>query len=277
MKTIAIMNDKRGVGKTVTAINLAEILVKEHQKRVVLVDCDGQMNLTRFFFPEFEPERAPTVADVLTREHEPYWRENVIQVCEGLDLLPGSPALYDLDLLAIRDRLGDPYALERFCGVADYDGEADYFIFDCPPGYTLASVSALIAAEEVIVPMPADGLSFGGIMDIKRQLERFWERLTCSGPQIGRVLVTQWQDSERVRQGAELLKQMGIPAFKTVIRSPTACRIGSAATTQDYQRWVQEYLEGWNTGGNEGEELCVGERGRCFKRTRTPRKEGAGE
>ena len=53
MRTIAIMNNKGGVGKTVTAINTADILVREHHKRVVLADCDGQMNLTRFYLPEF--------------------------------------------------------------------------------------------------------------------------------------------------------------------------------------------------------------------------------
>ncbi|BAK99941.1 hypothetical protein OBV_27430 [Oscillibacter valericigenes Sjm18-20] len=57
MRTIAIMNNKGGVGKTVTAINLADILVHDYHKRVVLVDCDGQMNLTRFYQPEFDPEQ----------------------------------------------------------------------------------------------------------------------------------------------------------------------------------------------------------------------------
>ena len=56
MKTIAIMNNKGGVGKTVTAINLADILIQDYRKRVLLADCDGQMNLTRFFLPEYDPE-----------------------------------------------------------------------------------------------------------------------------------------------------------------------------------------------------------------------------
>lgn len=259
MKTIAIMNNKGGVGKTVTAINLADILVRDYHKRVVLADCDGQLNLTRFFFPEFNPTDGGTVAEVLTGEHEPYWRENVIEVFEGLDLLPGSPALYDLDLLAIRDGLGDPHALARFCRAAAEEGETDYFIFDCPPGYTLASVSALIAAGEVVIPMLVDGFSFAGMMDMKDQLAS----LQRSGPQIAGVLVTQWHNSDVVRQGESLVRGLGVPVFKTAIRrtdkvpestfdrQPIVRYSPGSAAAQDYRRWVREYL-GEELGHEEG-------------------------
>ena len=74
MKTIAIMNNKGGVGKTVTAVNLADILVRRYRKRVLLVDCDGQMNLTRFYLPEFDPEVSLTLAEVV-RQGEKLVRE----------------------------------------------------------------------------------------------------------------------------------------------------------------------------------------------------------
>ena len=250
MKTIAIMNNKGGVGKTVTATNLADILVRDYHKRVVLADCDGQVNLTRFFLPEFDPEDGGTVAEVLTGTHEPYWRANLTEIREGLALLPGSPALYDLDLIAIRDGLRDTGALRRFREAVEEDGETDYFIFDCPPGYTLSSVSALLAADEVVVPLVIDGFSFRGMMDMKAQLES----LQRAAPEIAGVLVLQWRNSEVVKQGVELVRQMDLPMFKTVIRrtekmpestfasQPIVCYSPGSAAARDYRRWVREYL-----------------------------------
>lgn len=71
MRTIAIENLKGGVGKTVTTISLAHILVEDYHKRVLVVDCDGQCNLTRFYLGQV-PD-APTLAEVLAGAHEPYW------------------------------------------------------------------------------------------------------------------------------------------------------------------------------------------------------------
>lgn len=78
MKTIAIMNNKGGVGKTVTAINLADILVADYAQRVVLVDCDGQANLTRFFLPGADKLELTTTADVLRGDCEPLWIDNLV-------------------------------------------------------------------------------------------------------------------------------------------------------------------------------------------------------
>lgn len=248
MKTIAIMNNKGG--KTVTTINLADILVREHHKRVVLADCDGQMNLTRFFFPEFDPTNGGTVAEVLTWEEEPLWCNNLIHIREGLDLLPGSPALYDLDLLAILHGLGDTHALKQFCEAAAFDGETDYFILDCPPGYTLTSVSALTASDEVIIPSQIEGFSIAGMLNVREQLSSLKE----PAPVIAGVLVTQWHNSEVVRQGDTLIRGLGIPVFKTAIRrtdkvpestfdlQPIVSYSPGSAAAQDYRRWVREYL-----------------------------------
>lgn len=254
MKTIAIMNNKGGVGKTVTAINLAEVLVRRHGKNVVLADCDGQMNLTRFYFPGFDPETQLTVESVLRGDGESVWSENLLPVMPGLDLLCGSNGLYDLDLQAIRDGLSSPERLRDFCKCAEEDGETDFFILDCPPGYTTASVAALMAADEVVIPMTVDGFAFDGMEDMQKQIASL--RRARVGVKIAGVLITQWRNKEVVRQGEALLRSMDIPVFKQVIRRtdkvpestfervPVVQYSRGSSASQDYRAWVWELLNG---------------------------------
>ena len=153
MRTIAIMNNKGGVGKTVTAINLADILSRGYGRRVVLADCEGQMNLTRFFIPTYRPENNISVADILAGDGESVWEDNLLDL-EGreLRLLPGSSALYDMDLEAVQSGTEFSSSLVDFRQAMEEDDGADYLIFDCPPGFTVASVAALFAADWLVIP-----------------------------------------------------------------------------------------------------------------------------
>ena len=175
MRTIAIMNNKGGVGKTVTAINLADILARDHGKKVVVVDCDGQRNASRFLLPHTNLEDVITVRDLLLGEGEPLWDDNVQEVSEDFLLLPSTPALYRLDVAAI---MGNPEerqavhtkALRDFRMAIEEDGSIDFLLFDCPPGFTTSSCAALLAANEVIIPMVMDGFNFDGITDMEEQI-----------------------------------------------------------------------------------------------------------
>ena len=252
MRTIAIMNNKGGVGKTVTAINLADILVRQYKKRVVLADCDGQMNLTRFYLPSFDPEINLSMADVLRGEGESVWSENTMPIAPDLDLLPGSTGLYDLDLRAFKGEEVNPGALRFFCQAAGEDG-VDFFLFDCPPGFTAASVAALMAADEVIIPTTLDGFSITGMHDMQRQIASLQRARV--GVKIAGVLITQWHNSEVVRQGEQFLRSLGVPVFRQVIRrtdkvpestfdrQPIVQYSPGSAASQDYRAWVRELLK----------------------------------
>lgn len=251
MRAIAIMNNKGGVGKTVTAINLADILANDYKQRVVLVDCDGQANLSGFFLPG-EDMDAVTTADVLTGDCEQVWSDNLLPLGERLQLLPSSSGLYDLDLSAIKDGVSAPENVRNFVDCAREDDGADFFIFDCPPGFTTASVGALMAADEVVIPMLVDGFSFAGTQDMAQQISNL--RRANQGVRIAGVLITQWHNSDVVRQGEQLLRSMGVPVFQQTIRrtdkvpestfdrQPIVQYSPGSAASQDYRKWVAEYI-----------------------------------
>lgn len=252
MRTIAIMNNKGGVGKTVTAIALAEILVADYGKRVVVCDCDGQMNLTRFYAPQYDDDTGSSMVDILLGEGEPLWSDNLFPIKPGLDLLPGSTTLYDLDLDAFRSGRHNVRRVKEFVDAAREDNEVDFFLFDCPPGFTVASVGALMAADEVIVPLTVDGFSIYGLDTMQRQLLT----MRRTGVRLGGVLITQYHKCKVVTEGEALLRGSGFPVFQAVIRRsvkvPESTMMRQPLTeyapgnnaTKDYRAFVAELVRG---------------------------------
>lgn len=214
MRAIAIMNNKGGVGKTVTAINLADVLVNNYHQEVVLVDCDGQANLTGFYLLGME-QYVTTTADVLTGECEQVWSDNLVPLANHLQLLPSSSGLYDLDLQAIKDGVSAPERLRGFVDAAREDGDTDWMIFDCPPGYTVSSVAALLATDEVLIPVLADKFSLDGVHAVAEQAGK----LAAARPGLRvRALMTQTRTSDVVTEAEKALAAMGVRACRTKIR-----------------------------------------------------------
>ena len=252
MRTIAIMNNKGGVGKTVTAINLADILVRDYRQRVILADCDGQMNLTRFYVPDFDPETEYTMVSLLEGDGETLWSDNLLAVSKDLWLIPGSPELYTEDLEAVIE--GQDQAKTRRV--------ADFAIFDCPPGFTAASLAALLTSDEVVIPMELDGFSVSGMVTMQQQLAL----LRRSGLQVPRasVLINRWRATEFVKEVEDQLRKMAehvkISVYKQVIRKsekvpestvtgyPLAVYSPRSAAGVDFRRWVREL---WGGAGHE--------------------------
>ena len=251
MKTIAIMNNKGGVGKTVTAINLADILIQDYRKRVLLADCDGQMNLTRFFLPEYDPEVGYSMVSLLLGDGEPVWSDNVVPLRPGLNLVPGSLELYSLDLAAMSEG-EDVRQTQRMLDFAEavrQDEEVDYLIFDCPPGFTAASMAALRAADEVVIPMELDGFSIYGLSTLAEQLANLRRR--GAKARVAGVLITKKRNTEFSRSLEILVRGSGIHVFETAIRYTAKLPESTAdsrplseysfrsAAAVDYRRWVR--------------------------------------
>lgn len=251
MRAIAIMNNKGGVGKTVTAINLADILANDYKQRVVLVDCDGQANLTGFFLPG-EDMDSVTTADVLTGDCEQVWSDNLLPLGERLQLLPSSSGLYDLDLQAIKDGASAPERLRGFVDAAREDGDTDWMIFDCPPGYTVSSVAALLATDEVLIPVLADKFSLDGVHAVAEQAGK----LAAARPGLRvRALMTQVRTSDVVTEAEKVLEGMRVEVCRAKIRRtdkvpestvtllPLRQYSPGSSACQDYRALASELME----------------------------------
>ena len=252
MRTTAIMNLKGGVAKTITAVNMAAILAEKHGKRVLLIDADHQGNSSSFFHPE---DGSTTITDILTDNCEAYWAESVQESgWEGLDFLPADMRLAELDLEDVdkQERDRRHYRLREFLEAAAEDDAYDHAIIDMPPGFSAAARAALIAADEVIIPMKLDAFSADGMIAMIRQIDsirKLNEKLRFLG-----VLVTM-RRGKSTEAGIRALRESKIPVFKQSIRwtseivdesthehEPLHIYSPRCGAARDYIKFVAEYL-----------------------------------
>lgn len=242
MKAIAILNLKGGVGKTVTAVNMAHILASEHKQRVLLIDCDSQCNATEFF------GLAPTEYDVtldavLLGECEPYYAENITPTSySDLDMIPASDGLMDLDMSHIADKRVRGRVMADMCRSIREDDAYDYVIFDCPPAFNAASAAALLASDEVIIPIKLDAFSLRGLANVSRQIDNI--RRINGNIRIAGALITMWRNVPVVLEAEAKLRESGVlPVFQTV----------TAARTFYAQFAPAEYKITWDLGTGKTE------------------------
>lgn len=246
MKTISIINNKGGVGKTTTTINLGYEFSQHFNKRVILIDCDPQSNLSRFFAVE---EDEQTIAHVIfgaanLREaihHTKYENLDIIPACEDL-----KAAWTELDIP------GGELALRGI--LIEIENEYDICIIDNAPALGIGTDNALVASDEVIVPICIDTFGFWGLDKIMRDIERARRvnpRLYFDG-----CLVTRYKNDEISREVTrQMQEQDTYPVFDTHIRESDTVRRATFAgqpitenslrsgAAVDYRLWAKEYIE----------------------------------
>ncbi len=160
MRTIAVINQKGGVGKTTTALNLAAMLQGSGQ-RVLAVDMDPQAQLTTALAPGLL--HAPGMDHVLLAGVDP--AKVTVRTESGLDLLPAGARLGDV--LAVAHRLADSDRLLARV-IAPMEGVYDVALIDSAPTATVLSNNAILAARELVIPVASDYLSLRGVASFFR-------------------------------------------------------------------------------------------------------------
>ncbi len=215
MRSMAVINQKGGCGKTITAINLSAFLARA-QRRVLLIDLDPQGHAT-LGLQKDTTQPAKTICDVLLpgANREPRLSEVIRSILPNLDLVPA-----DILLSAVSEKLSGTFGRENRLAeaLAEVETRYHYVIIDCPPGVGLLTFNALMACSEAIIPIDPSFFSLHGIAKLLETLEVL---LRKTGHKIvPRALVTLYTGrTEFVREVVEdIRKHMGDRVFATVVR-----------------------------------------------------------
>ncbi|MBI4480269.1 MAG: ParA family protein [Acidobacteria bacterium] len=224
-RIIAVANQKGGVGKTTTAVNLAASLAAA-DLRVLLVDCDAQANATSSLGFSRVPGRSSLYDALFPEPDQIQILELSIQpTClEGLYLVPADRNLAGADIELISRENRESCLRQLLTPLRE---NYDYIFLDCPPALTLLTVNALTAADTLLVPIQCEYLALEGISALLDTVERI---RTGLNPQLSLegIVLTMFDDRTTLARqvAAELRSHFPGQVFETVV--PRNVRVAEA-------------------------------------------------
>ena len=186
--TLAVSNQKGGVGKSTTTVNLAAGLVR-HGKRVLVVDADPQGNLTQMLGWQ-QPERLDVTlssfVEAFMTDRELPWNEGLLHNGEGIDLLPANIELSGTEI-SLFQAMSREQVLKNI--LADCPVKYDYVLLDCSPSLGMLTINALTAADRVIIPVQTGYLPAKGLELLLRTVNRVQRQINPT-LQVEGILLT---------------------------------------------------------------------------------------
>ena len=225
-RVISVANQKGGVGKTTTAINLGTALAAIKQ-RVVIIDLDPQGNAsTGLGVPP--ADRQVTAFDILVGD-EPLQSALTKTVVPGLQIVPSDVLLSGAELELANDNRRSyrlKRAIENYVADASREG-IDYILIDCPPSLNVLTVNALTASDAILVPLQCEFFALEGLTQLLKTVERVRGHLNAKLDIQGLVLTMyDSRNNLSAEVAADVREHFGDKVYKTVI--PRNVRVSEA-------------------------------------------------
>ena len=171
MKTIALANQKGGVGKSTTAASLG-IGLSRQGKKVLLIDADAQGNLTQMLGWAQPDELSPTLADLMGKiiTDQPITPgEGILVHREGVHLLPANIELSAMEVTLVNTMSRETVLKQYLSSVSD---KYDFALIDCMPSLGMLTINALAASDQVLIPVQANYLSAKGLEQLLQTINK---------------------------------------------------------------------------------------------------------
>src|SRR6266516_2628385 len=262
MKIIAIANQKGGVGKTTTAVNLGASLA-ELGHRILIIDLDPQANATSSFGLQAVEQTSlyePLLGDAsITERIFPTERESLFIVPSDLDLAGAEVEIARMPnhLTRLAETLQPLHADETF----------DFVLLDCPPSLGILMTNALAAADELLTPIQCEYFALEGLVKIVRLIEQVRDSGANQRLELGGIVMTMFDARTNLSQQvvADVRKHFGERVYETVI--PRSVRLSEApsfgksileyastgAAAQSYRALAREFIQRHASPATPGE------------------------
>lgn len=248
---IAIANMKGGIGKTTTALCLADGL-RKRGKKVLLIDTDPQQSATGVYGAKYDG--VSTLADIMYYDSK---AEECIQYLPLGDIIASDKALTDADthIKADADRF---YHLADSC--SNIESIYDYIICDCPPGNGVMLGNVLSYVDKIIMPITCDKFGIQGMKDFSEVMGTYTKRINPKLQILG-VLIIKYKGRQSLTKDLEdnlipnIITEMNTKLFETRIRESVKCQEAQAlgqslfayapdsTTATDYDAFIEEFLK----------------------------------